>query len=250
MSTPPTAASIVTASKSAPITPRPISIGSGASAAAPRAIIFLIARCCSAKCAWAPIFPTSVNAHPPKKRTHRLLRARVPRALPPQRHLLLRQSRPQLHPQIHLLLLRLPLRLLQSQRILPLHRHLLLRRPDRRPHHCLRHQFRSLGAQHLRSQRKVRVLAPSPHVPRRARLAWNQNPESHRHIQRPGIIDIFIRRAASQSIRTCRLIAFFMRNAALPGSGPPMRSISPDPTRRLLVGKLFRLTTRTVSSPI
>src|SRR6266487_4162105 len=109
--TPRTAVSIVTVNRSAPITPPPISSANGAGAGAPRVIISSIDRSCSAKCAWGRIFPISASARPPKKKTRRLLRVRVPQALPPDRPLLLPENRLRLLP-------------LLSQRILLLRRHL------------------------------------------------------------------------------------------------------------------------------
>src|SRR5439155_15818348 len=92
-----TAASIVIASKSAPITRPTISNGSGAAAAAHRAIIFLSDRYSSGKCVWARIFRTLARAyrlnrktlHPPEPQVlqlreapplHRLQRVLLPLA--------------------------------------------------------------------------------------------------------------------------------------------------------------------------
>src|SRR5438552_3854715 len=64
-----TAASIVIASKSAPITRPTISNGSGAAAAAHRAIIFLSDRYSSGKCVWARIFRTLARAYRLNRKT-------------------------------------------------------------------------------------------------------------------------------------------------------------------------------------
>src|SRR5438128_12433602 len=85
-----TAAFIVTASKSAPITPPPTSTANGASAGARHAIIFSIDRRCSEKCAWAQISLTSASARRQKKSARPPRQARVQ---PRRRHRHLRQLR-------------------------------------------------------------------------------------------------------------------------------------------------------------
>src|SRR5947199_7274827 len=64
-----TVASIVTASKYVPITRPTISNGSGAAAAAHRAIIFLSDRYSSGKCVWARIFRTLARAYRLNRKT-------------------------------------------------------------------------------------------------------------------------------------------------------------------------------------
>src|ERR1700680_217822 len=138
ISIPRTAAFIVTASRSGPITPAPISIANGVTAAARRAITFLRDRRTWARCAWAPILPTSASAHLPKKRTRRRpvqvpprrrLRMRVHQDLPPR----LLPLRPE-HSRLPLQNLALQLRLLRRGLLRRQNRH-TLPPPHQTPHH-------------------------------------------------------------------------------------------------------------------
>ena len=61
-----------------------------------------------------------------------------------------------------------------------------------------------------------------------------------------GIMCIFIRRAASTSIRTCRLIIFFIKRVASVTRLRLMHCSSRVPMRRQKAGKLFLLSTRNV----
>src|SRR6266699_6287888 len=78
-----TAASIVTASKFAPITRPTTSSGNGAAAAAHRAITFLSDRYSSGKCVWARIFRTLGRVRQ-KKRKMRLRHPPEPQILQPR----------------------------------------------------------------------------------------------------------------------------------------------------------------------
>jgi hypothetical protein len=162
-----TAASIVTASKFAPITRPTISSGNGATAAAHHVIIFLSGRYFSGKCAWARIFRISARARRRNRKTPRppepqlLQPRRLRREAPPHRphRVLLRlaqiqvlQQKPVHHRQARHLLkqlhrlhqrvplqprrLRLPLRWRQVQQQLRVRTRLLFRHLRRRgPHH-------------------------------------------------------------------------------------------------------------------
>lgn len=185
-----TAAFIVTASRSARITPRPTSIERaigisnkiGPSAEAHRAIIFSSARLCSAKPAWVLIWRTSRRARLRRNQAHR--RQRAPARLLPRRRPRIRQRPPQLLPH-----LRRPPPLRQRRlhrprvrlRLRPLRQRKRLRqlRPRRRP--------RALPHRHL--------LPRPPTLPRLPRRLRRRPEMDRRHIRLPGIISISTVRA-------------------------------------------------------
>ncbi len=226
------AASIVTASRFAPITRPMISNGSGATAAAHREIIFLIGRYFSEKCVWARIFRISARARRRNRKTLRppepqLLQRRPPRReAPPHRphRVLLRLAQIQVHRQTPVRLprahrvqkqpnrLRQQVPLQRRQQHLPLHRRQALR--------YLRVRMR-LALRQLRQQRQTQVR-PHQQARPRERRGLCRRAVNHRCIPLRGIMYIFIRRAVSTSIRTCRLIVFFTKRAASPMRLQPM----------------------------
>jgi hypothetical protein len=219
-----TAASIVTANKCAPIMRPTILSGSGATAVAHRAIIFLSGQYLSEKCVWARIFRISGRARRRNRKTLRppepqfLQRRPRPREAPPHRphRVLLRLAQIQVHRRTPVRLLRLhrvrkqPHRLRQQvlpqrrQQHLPLHRRRALRH--------LRVRTR-LPLRQLRQQRRMQARLHQQARPRERR-GLCRRAVNHRCIPLRGIMCIFIRRALSTSIRTCRLIAFFIKRAA------------------------------------
>src|SRR5207248_2525850 len=92
-----TVASIVTANRSAPITPLPISIGretplqvrpqNGVTAAAPRAITFSIGRRCWVKCEWVLIWRTSEKPLRPRKKPRQRNQVQRTRQTPRPNHM-------------------------------------------------------------------------------------------------------------------------------------------------------------------
>jgi hypothetical protein len=153
-----TAASIVTASRYAPITRPTISSGNGAIAAAPRAIIYSNGQCFSVKCEWARIFRISVHARRPKGKTLHPPELHLPQPRP--RRVLLRlaqiqvqQRRPVRRHQAHRLRRR-PHRLRPAVR--------LPQAPDHQPYLPLRRRRR---CQRLRVQ-----MRPPPRLLQQLRL--------------------------------------------------------------------------------
>jgi len=216
-----TAASIVTASKCAPITRGPILSGNGATAAARRAITFSSGQYLSGKCVWARTLRTSARA---RQRNRKTLRPSEPQALQP--HPPRREAPP------HQVLLRLAQIQVQQQkpvrrrqaRHLPKQPHrlrqqvLLQHRQQRLPLHrrqALRHlrvRIR-LPLRQLRQRRRMQALLHQQ-ARQRERRGLCRRAVNHRCIPLRGIMCIFIHRAVSTSIRTCRLIAFFIKRAA------------------------------------
>jgi hypothetical protein len=80
-----TAASIVTASKCAPIMRGPILSGNGATAVARRAITFSSDQYFSGKCVWARILQTSARARRRNRKTLRQLELQALQPHPPRR---------------------------------------------------------------------------------------------------------------------------------------------------------------------
>ena len=180
-----TAASIATASKSAPTTSPTISSGNGAIAAAHRAITFLIVRYFSEKCEWARTSQTLARAHLRPKNLRRLQ--------PKERRSLVRRLPPAL---------RLPAQL-----------------------HKMHHRRRGSGPALLRHHPdKLRTLLPEeavlPHQAHRlpARHGRSRQPVCRQCILPRGIMCIFMRRAASTLIQTCRRTVSFTKNDASPES--------------------------------
>ncbi len=218
------AASIVTASRFAPITRPMISNGSGATAAAHREIIFLIGRYFSEKCVWARIFRISARARPRNRKT---LRPPEPQVLQPRPHR--REAPPH---RLHRVLLRLAQIQVRRQTPLRLSRaHHVQKQPHRLRQQVLlqrRQERRWLRRGRVRQQPRVRRHLPLRHLrqrwqmqvrPRhrarpRERRGLCRRAVNHRCIPLRGIMCIFIHRVVSTSIRTCRLIAFFIKRAA------------------------------------
>jgi hypothetical protein len=143
----PMAASIVTASKCAPIMQGPTSSENGATAAARPAITFSSGRCFLGKCAWARTWRMSGRARQPKRKAPHPVEPQAPqprlrcRGALPQRPLLslgqvqLLQLRPAHHPQAHHL----------REQLDRLRRLALLKQPpDRRQRLRLHHRKRAL----------------------------------------------------------------------------------------------------------
>ena len=231
-----TAVSIVIASKSAPITSPTISSENGEIAAVRRAITFLSGRFFSERCEWARTSQISARVRPRPKNRRRLqeeqvpelkplpLRQRVPLhqlhlPLPLQRHLhpavrreqhprgrlgIRRQQRRQprrparLQPYWrHRLRRHLPLRVLCTHR---------RRHRDNGPVSLRRHpdRWRTLLRGEAVLSHRLRKL-PVPHGPSRQRAC-------RQCILPRGITCIYMRRAASILIRTCRRIGFSTEN--------------------------------------
>ena len=96
-------------------------------------------------------------------------------------------------------------------------------------------QAAAAGSQPLHQVRQLRGLS--------------KRRDCHQCIPLPGITCIFIRRAVSILIRTCRLIVFSTKLAESVTRAHQTRCNLPVPTPRLRVGKLFPLTMRNVLWP-
>ena len=235
-----TAASIAIANKSAPITSPTISSGNGAIAAARRAITFLSVRYFSEKCGWARTSQTLARAHP-RPRNLRRLQEQHPAArsggLQPARRSLseggsavftrefARHSTRDVAPG-----LRLPARLRQ-----------------------MHHRRRDSGPALLRHHPdKWRTLLPEeaalPHRARRlpARHGRSRQPVCRRCILPRGIMCIFMRRAASILIQTCRRTVSSTKNDASPESVLQRRCNFRVPMRHRQAGRLFPRTMQNV----
>ena len=229
-----TAAFIVTASKCAPITLRPTSSENGEIVAARRAITFSSSRCFLAKCVWARTSRTSARARPRNRR------ARLQLALPLLKHHRVEEQVPprQLH------------RKEERQPLLLQHPEDRQQRLQVRPHQS--HQqvllLRLLLQLHL-PQQSWRMQVRPHHQPRQQERHGQFKPlASRRCTPLPGTMCIFIRRAASMSIRTCRPIVFSMKSTASVTRARRTRCSSPDPTRHPKAGKLFPVSMRNVWS--
>ena len=247
-----TAASIVTASKFAPITRPTTSSGNGAAAAAHRAITFSSDRYSSGKCVWARISRILARARWQNRKTLRpperqVLQPRPRRRAAHQRQAQLRLAQVQVlrqtpvrHPQVQRLpkqlhrlhqRVRLQRRQQRQVRVLqqtPVHhpqarhlpkqlhrlhqRALLQHRQHRLPLHR-RQALRPLPVRMRLPLRQLRQRRRTQAQPRERR-GLCRRAVNHRCIPLRGIMCIFIRRAVSTSIRTCRLIASFIKHAA------------------------------------
>ena len=232
-----TAAFIVIANKSAPTTSPTISSESGAIAAARRAITFLSGRYFSEKCGWARTSQTLARAHPRRKNLRRLQEQLVQR-LKERRSPARRRQKP----------LRLRLRVRRQQR------------PRRRPGfrlpvrlHKMHHRRRVSGPALLRHHpAKWRALLPEeavlPHLARRlpARHGPSRQPVCRQCILPRGIMCIFMRRAASTLIQTCRRTVSSTKNDASPESVLRKRCNFRVPTRHRKTGRSFPRTMQDV----
>ena len=161
-----TAASIVTASKYAPITRPTTSSANGATAGVHRAIIFLSGQYSSGKCVWARIFRTLARAyrlnrktlHPPEPQ---VLQPRPRRRAAHQRQAPLRLAQIQVLQQTQV-------RRLPKQPRRPRQRVLLRQPPDRQRHLPLRQR-------QVHQQLRVRRHRPLRHLPQ----PWQRQVRPH-----------------------------------------------------------------------
>jgi hypothetical protein len=232
-----TAASIAIANKSAPTTSPTISSGSGVIAAARRAITFLSGRYFWEKCEWARTSQTLARAHPRPRNLRRpqeqlVLRLKERRSPARRRHKQLRlrvrvrrQPRPRRRPG-----LRLPARFRQMHH----------RRRDNGPASLRHHpdKWRTL----------LREEAALPHRARRlrARRGRSRQRVCRRCILPRGIMCIFMRRAASILIQTCRRTVSSTKNDASPESVLRKRCNFRVPMRHRKAGRLFPRTMQNV----
>jgi hypothetical protein len=228
-----TAASTATASKSAPTTSPTISSGSGAPAAAHRAITFLIVRYFSEKCAWDRTSQTLARAHPHPRNPRRQpqaavllqhLRAKEWRSPVRRRQPLRLHPQPRPSPQVRLLQQLPQLRLYQKHQRAP--RPLLL-------------QLRRLQPQPLR-QAQVQLEQ------RARRHGRSRQPVYRQCILPRGTMCIFMRRAASILIQTCRRTVSCTKNEGSPESVLQRRCNFRVPMRHRKAGRSFPRTMQNV----
>lgn len=98
----------------------------------------------------------------------------------------------------------------------------------------------------LLQQRRLLQLQVRVHRLWRDHRGRSRRRACHQCIPRPGIMCIFIHRAVSTSIRTCRPIAFSTRLAVSVTRVRQMRCSLPVPTLRLKDGRSCQLTMRNV----
>jgi len=232
-----TAASIATASRFAPTTSLTISSGNGAIAAARRAITFLSVRYFSERCEWARTSQTLARAHPRQKNLRRLqeqlvLRLKERRSPARRRHKQLhlrqgvrRQQRPRRRPGVRLQARFRQMHHRRQDRELALLRH----HPDK---------WRTLPPEEAALWRRARRL-PARHGPSR-------QPACRRCILPRGIMCIFMRRAASILIQTCRRTVSSTKNDASPESVLQKRCNFRVPMRHRKAGRLFPRTMQNV----
>ena len=164
-----TAASIVTASKYAPITRPTTSSANGATAGAHRAIIFLSGQYSSGKCVWARIFRISVRARRRNRKTFR----------PPELQVLQLREAPPLHRLQRVLLPLVQIQVLQQKPVrhrqadqLPKQLHRLRQRALLRQPPDRQQRFRQRQVCH---QLRVRRHRPLRHLPQ----PWQRQVRPH-----------------------------------------------------------------------
>src|SRR5262249_5835522 len=224
-----TAASTATANRYDPITPVPISSADGVTAAVRPAITFLSRTCFSGKCEWARTSRISARASPQNSRVQLLLAPHLlqgEQVQPARRHHKARHQQPRLlRSKVQVLLLRhrpprlylqvrvqLRLRLQQLPRR-QRHRQDHLRQPQRYPlvsKQVLLHRLQQPRQTQQLEERRLR----RPVHRCQARRGQFKPLASRRCIPRHGTTYIFIRRAASTLIRTCRPTVSSTKSAA------------------------------------
>ena len=255
-----TAAFIVTASKSAPITQPTTSTGNGVTAAVCRAITFLSDQYFLGKCVWARTWRTSARALRRNRKVLRRSGLQLPQHRPLSR--VAHPDRVLLRPALQVLQ-QTPVRLHQAhhRRKQPphLHRRLLLRQlPDRQRHLRVRRRKSRqrvplrmrLLLRRLRQRRQRMQLRPHQRARQEDRRGLFRRVANRRCILPPGIMYISFRRAVSTSIPTCPPIVSFIERAASVTHVRRMHCNLPVPIPRPQVGRCCPLLMQNVWSLI